>query len=282
MTMVNQCRDVIRAVVPRSTRNWLRSPSKSAEWLWDSARFLFGNTESLEISPNSYLVCHPRAHRVFHRDQIGDPEQIAEFRGFISHCSSSMLLYDIGAHFGIFSLTAAHFGGTAVAVDASPAAAHMIEIEAALNKCAGRVHIIRAAVNDMNGTMAMLSSGVFSDGYFTATKRRPGNELTRVRAVTIDEMVLQFGPPTHIKIDVEGHEAAVLRGASATLSQFAPVLFLELHNEMVASRGDDPKAPLNELAHHRYDTFMPNGDAVDTDAIFAKPIIRIVAKHRRG
>ena len=279
---MDQCRDVIRTVVPRSTRNWLRSPSKSVEWFWDSARFLFGNAESLEIAPDSFLLCHPRAHKVFRRDQVNDPDQVVEFRNFVSHCSSSMLVYDIGAHFGIFSLTAAYFGGKAIAVDASPAAAHMIEIEAALNKCADRVRILRAAVSDMNGTIEMLSSGVFSDGYFTAAKRRPRNELTRVRAVTIDEMVLQFGPPTHIKIDVEGHEAAVLRGASATLSQFAPVLFLELHNEMVVSRGDDPKAALSELAHHRYDTFTPNGDAVDTNAIFAKPIIRIVAKHREG
>jgi FkbM family methyltransferase len=271
---------LVRVAVPRPVRNWLRSPSKSAEWLWDSARFLFGITESLEISPNSSLVCHPSAYRIFRRDQLDDPEQSAEFRRFIFHCSNSMLLYDIGAHFGIFSLAAARFGGRAIAVDASPAAVHMVGIQARLNKCTERVQIVRAAVSDANNTIDMLNSGVFSDGYFKATRQKPKSELTQVQAVTIDQMVLQFGIPTHIKIDVEGHEAAVLRGGRVTLSQFSPLLFLELHNEMVVSTGDNPDVALNELAQLRYDTFTPDGDAIDTTAILARPIIRIVAKRR--
>jgi FkbM family methyltransferase len=261
-------------------RNWLRSPSKSAEWLWDSVRFSLGITESLEISPNSYLVCHPRAYKIFRRDQMNDPEQSMEFRGFISHCSSTMLLYDIGAHFGIFSLAAAQFGGRAIAIDASPPAARMMEIQASLNKCSDRVQILRAAVSDASSSIDMLNSGVFSDGYFKVTRQRPKTELTKVQGITIDEMAPKFGIPTHIKIDVEGHEAAVLRGARATLSQFSPILFLELHNEMVIAAGDSPGAALNELAELRYDAFTTDGDPVSTDAILVPPIIRIVAKRR--
>lgn len=265
-------------MVPRSARNWLRSPSKSLEWVWDSARFSLGITESLEISPNSFVVCHPRAYKIFHRDQLEDPEQSAEFRTFLSYCSDTMFLYDIGAHFGIFSLAAAGFGGRAIAVDASPAATHMIGIQASLNKCTDRLQVLRAAVSDENGAIQMLNSGVFSDGYFKATSQRPKSELTQVRALTIDQMAVQFGIPTHIKIDVEGHEAAVLRGARETLGRFWPILFLELHNEMVVSAGDDPRAALNELAELRYETFATDGDVISADAVLAMPIIRIVAK----
>ncbi len=98
----------------------------------------------------------------------------------------------------------------------------------------------------------------------------------------IDQMTSQFGPPTHIKIDVEGHEAAVLRGARATLCQFSPVLFLELHNEMVVSGGDNPNVALDELAQLHYDTFAPDGDTIDRGSILVKPIVRIVAKHKVG
>jgi len=267
-------------MVPRATRNWLRSPSKSAAWLWDSARFSLGITESLEISPNSYLVCHPRAYKIFRRDQVDDPEQSAEFRSFISYCSNKMLLYDIGAHFGIFSLAAAQFGGRSIAVDASPAAEHMMAIQLSLNKCSDRVQVVRAAVSDANSSIDMLNSGVFSDGYFKATRQRPKRELTQVQAITVDEMALKFGIPTHIKIDVEGHEAAVLRGARATLNQFSPLLFLELHNEMVISAGDNPCAALNELSELHYDAFTSEGNAIATSAILGRPIIRIVAKRR--
>jgi FkbM family methyltransferase len=242
--------------------------------------FSFGFTKTLRIEPDISIICHPRAFKVAYEAQIADPEQSAEFRSFLSYCSDSMLLYDIGAHFGIFSLAAAQFGGRAIAVDASPAAAQMMENQARLNKCSDRVQILRAAVSDANSAIAMLDSGVFSDGYFKATWRRPKSELTQVQAVTIDQMALQFGPPTHIKVDVEGHEAAVLRGARATVRRFSPILFLELHNEMVAVAGDNPCDTLNELAGLHYDTFTPDGDAIDADTILKRSIIRIVAKRR--
>lgn len=277
---VDCLKDAVRRVIPRATRNWLRSPSKSTQWLWDSARFFFGNTESLEISPNSFLVCHPRAYKIYRRDQIDDPEQSMEFRSFITYCSDAMLLFDIGAHFGVFSISAAKFGGRAVAVDPSPAAVQMIGIQAILNNCVDAVKVFHAAVSDKSGIVEMLSSGVFSDGYFKVTRHRPKRELTQVQAVTIDQMVLEFGAPTHLKIDVEGHEAAVLRGSRSTLQRFSPLLFLELHNEMVVSAGEDPYVTLNELTQLGYDTFALSGEAIDADAILARPIIRIVAKRR--
>ena len=36
-------------------------------------------------------------------------------------------------------------------------------------------------------------------------------------------------PPDAIKVDVEGHEAAVLRGAAATLAAHRPLLVVEVH-----------------------------------------------------
>ena len=63
------------------------------------------------------------------RDQITDPEQSLEFRNFARCCKSGMRLFDIGASYGVFSLTAAHFGGTAVAVDPSPVATRLIRVQ---------------------------------------------------------------------------------------------------------------------------------------------------------
>ena len=276
---LERLKNAVRRVVPRAARNWLRSPSKSIEWLWDAARFSLGNTDSLEILPGSYLVCHPRAYKIYRRDQVDDPEQCAEFRCFVSYCSGNMLLYDIGAHFGVFSIAAAQFGGRAIAVDPSPEAVEMIGIERALNNCADRVAVIQAAVSESNGAINMLSSGVFSNGYFKVASQRPKSELTPVLALTIDQMTLQFGPPTHIKVDVEGHEGAVLRGARTTLRQFSPILFLELHNEMVNFAGGNPCDVLDELTALDYNTFGPDGHGIDTRTILAKPIVRIVAKH---
>jgi len=188
-----------------------------------------------------------------------------------------MFLFDIGAHFGVFSLAATHFGGRAVAVDPSPTATRMIQIQAALNGCAASMQIVRAAVSDVSGVMNLLDAGVFGDGFFKVTKGRSNRELTQSRAVTIDQMVSQFGVPTHIKVDVEGHEAAVLRGARNTLRNYSPLLFLELHTEMILSEAGDPNSSLDELSDLGYATFALNGETIARSAILDQPIIRIIA-----
>lgn len=193
-----------------------------------------------------------------------------------------MLLFDIGAHFGVFSLAAAHFGGKAVALDPSPTATRMIAIEAALNHCTGNIQILQAAASDAIGTMGMLSSGVFSDGYFQVAKGRPTSELSQTQTVTVDQLTLQHGAPTHLKIDVEGHEAAVLRGARTTLSQYSPLLFLELHNEIVAREGGDPNSTLDELAKCGYTTFSLDGVPAERLPLLEKRIVRIFAVHNPG
>ncbi|MBZ5696711.1 MAG: FkbM family methyltransferase [Acidobacteriia bacterium] len=269
---------VVRAIVPRTARNWLRSPSKSAEWLWDSARFLLGSTEELQLAPDWSAVCHPYAYKVARQAQVADPDQAKEFRRFLSCCNNEMLLFDIGASFGIFSLAAAHYGGRAIAVDPSPTAARMIAIQAGLNGCTNSIQIVRAAVSEANGVMDLLSSGVFTHGYFKVAKGRLKRELTQTQAVTIDELVRHFGVPTHVKIDVEGHEAAVLRGARAALRQFSPLLFLELHTEMILSESGDPNSALDELSELGYSTFALSGEAIEKNAILELPIVRIVAR----
>jgi FkbM family methyltransferase len=272
-------KNVVRASVPRNVRNWLRSPSRSAAWLWDSAAFSLGQTRTLQLAPNITLVCHPHFYKVVESAQINDSEQAEEFRGFLSHCSDRMFLFDIGAHFGVFSLALAQLNGRAIAADPSPIATKMIETEIALNKCGDRVRVLQAAVSDVNGEMDLLSAGTFSEGYFRVEQGRMASDLTRTQAFTVDQMTLRYGAPTHMKIDVEGHEAAVLRGANDTVAKHAPLLFLELHNEMVRDSGGDPGETLNLVGLAGYRTFGVGGQPIGREEILSKPIIRIVAEH---
>jgi FkbM family methyltransferase len=226
------------------------------------------------------MVCHPQAYRVLFRDQVADPKQSAEFRNFHSHCAKDMFLFDIGAHFGVFSLAAAQAGGRAVAIDPSPEAMRMIAIQAVLNHCSGSIQTVRAAVSSESKTMGLLSSGVFSDGYFKVAINESNSELTAMPGITIDDLTRQFGTPTHVKIDIEGHEAAALRGGATTFRRFSPLLFLELHNEMVMSGGGDPTSSLDELARLGYDIFGLNGEPLERQTVLAPPIIRVVGRRR--
>ena len=273
-------KNIVRAGVPRAVRNSLRSPSRSLDWLWDRAAFRLGRARRLAVLPHWSIACHPEAFRVMNEAQVADPEQRREFLSFVSYCSPGTFLFDIGAHFGIFSLATAHFGGRAVAVDPSPAAVRMIELQAQLNGFHNAVQAMQAAVSDSCGVRHMLSSGVFSHGYFRFANR-PTRELTEVVTTTVDEMVKQFGVPTHIKVDVEGHELSVVRGAKATLRASCPTLFLELHNDMVRAEGRDPELVLDELAGMGYLMFDTESAPVTRTTILNSSIIRTVARHQQ-
>ncbi len=270
--------DLMRAVVPRPVRNSLRSPTKSLRWVWDSARFRMGSTRIVELVPNWPLVCHPRVYRLFVNSQMNDPDQHSELEGFASLCHPGMHLFDIGASYGVYSLTAAHFGGRAVAVDPSPIAIRHIKIQSSLNHFEDRIRIVQACVSDRDGRVEMLSAGIYSDGYFKVVSQRSERELTGTDAITVDDLSQKFGYPTHLKIDVEGYEAAVIHGAKKTLVEAAPLLFLEVHNDMIREEGGDPGALLEELNEIGYRFLSSAGAAIGTAEIVGKPIIRVIGR----
>ncbi len=270
-------KDFVRLAVPRSIRNWLRSPKRSLVRLSDTAKFSLGITRSLQVTPEISVILHPHAFKVARREQINDPEQRAEVLNFIRHCESGMVFFDIGAHYGIFSLVAAHLGARVIAVEPSTVAVRMIARQAGLNYQTARIRTVLAAASNSSGTLEMLGSGVFSDDYFKLVEGRAPRELMKIRAVTVDSLTAEFGAPTHIKIDVEGQEAAVLQGSRQTLTQHSPKLFIELHNELISLDGGNPYAALDELRDLGYGTFALDGSPLDRSLIVQQPLIRIVA-----
>jgi len=103
--------------------------------------------------------------------------------------------------------------------------------------------------------------------------------MTHAKAVTLDEVARTSGlRPTHIKLDVESAELAALQGSRQVLSQATPpVLFLELHNEMIRTRGGNPRDTVDYLRAHRYRLFGLDGHALSEPAILDHSLIRVYA-----
>jgi FkbM family methyltransferase len=234
------------------------------------------------------LTCHPAAYGFAYWAQDSDQEQASEFDGFIASCRPDMILFDIGAHFGLFSFAALHYGGAtarAVAVDPSATAVRMMRIQSNLNDTGDRLKIVQAAAGLQTDWREMVPVGVISGGYMVAAGAdHPASERTRTIATTVDKLAAEFGDaPTHIKIDAEGDEAEVLMGGAGVLSQpNSPLLFLELHNQMIRDRNADPEDTLLLLEKFQYETFDVNGDPISSEAMLSKPLIRIVAKRREA
>lgn len=275
---------IARLCLPRNLRNWLRSPAKSCRWATDEILYAIGATSIVEIRADWSLKCHPAAYRLAYYNQHDDAEQVAEFDAFISNAQGEMVLFDVGAYFGLFSLAAIHYGGArarAFAIEPSPTATRIIEIQARLNQVNDRLSIIQASANNQAGWHEMVSVGVIAGGYFVApTENHPARELTKVQSITLDGLAKsQSVMPTHIKIDVEGNEAAVIKGAQHVLSQpRPPLLFLELHNKMIKNQNGNPCETLDLLVSFGYQTLALDRTPLHRETILNQDLVRIIAE----
>jgi len=277
---------VSRKTLPRSVRNWLRSPLQSLQWARYELQAGMGWLSSVGLRDDWRFRSHPAAMPFAYHAQIDDPEQRREFDVFVSRCSPGMRLFDLGSHFGIFSLAALHYGGPtaeAIAVDPSPLAIRIVSFQAMANGVENRLHTQLAAAGMESGTTSMVAAGIESAGYFVPlTNDHPAAEQTRVPTVSVDELTAKFGRPTHLKIDVEGAEWSVLQGARATLEgSDAPVIFLELHNDILSGRGDDPAEVLELLQSWNYRVVEDDDHAIPREDMLASPVARLVAEPMR-
>jgi FkbM family methyltransferase len=274
---------ITRKTLPRGMRNWLRSPMQSLHWGWCEFQAGMGRLAWVDLREDWRFRSHPGAEPFAYHVQNDDPEQRREFDGFVARCTPGMRLFDLGAHFGLFSLAALHYGGSSaesVAVDPSPLAMRMVAFQAKVNKVADRLYTRLAAAGADVGTTSMVAAGIESAGYFVSpTVGHPLGEQTCVPTVSVDALASEFGRPTHLKIDVEGAEWSVLQGAAATLLRAdAPMIFLELHNEILRERGDDPCRILDHLQERGFRLLNDCDEPIQPDATLAPPVVRLVAE----
>jgi FkbM family methyltransferase len=132
---------------------------------------------------------------------------------------------DIGAYTGLFSIIAAKRGACTVALEPMPANRWRLGINIAANKVL--VEVLALAASDKVGTATLHHNPKVA--LTTGASLEPGNTLHResfeVPCTTIDRLALNN--IAAIKIDVERHEPAVLRGAMQTIRQERPVLLIE-------------------------------------------------------
>lgn len=129
------------------------------------------------------------------------------------------VVYDVGANVGFFSLCAAQLGGRVYAFEV--AAGNVARLERNVGASGLPIEVVEAAVWEEDGTVDFVSGENASEGHVL-----PG---FGVRAIALDSFARDNEPPTVLKIDVEGAELHVLRGAQEVLATSVRALTCELH-----------------------------------------------------
>jgi FkbM family methyltransferase len=168
-----------------------------------------------------------------------------------SYVEPGMVVFDVGANFGYYTLLLADLVGAAgkvYAVEPNPETAAYLRHSVTLNGVGNRTVIVEAAAGSVDAPSVQLcapqgepkNSYVVSEAQAAAV---PDGTSYVVPQVTIDGIVATAGRVDFIKVDAEGAEGEIVTGMEDTLRRFKPILVLEFN----ALRGKDPAGLLEKL-----------------------------------
>ncbi len=171
------------------------------------------------------------------------------------------VVIDVGANIGAQALPVATRlggGGRVVAVEPTDTAMTRLRQNCALNPAlATRMTLVHRALVAPGERAA---SSYFSSWPLSAAA--PGShpvhqgapEVSSGIGSTLDDLIAELGLARVdvIKLDVDGNEIPVLRGASATLRRHHPIVVFELCPYLLEERGEAPTALTRFFSEHGY------------------------------
>ncbi len=142
------------------------------------------------------------------------------------------MFIDVGANIGHYCLVAAKeigLGGRVYAFEPQPDCCEVLGHTISLNNWEDRliVHQIALGSESTEMSLYLAGSGSTLDDNFNDNQ---SNKAIIVNVDTLDSQIAFHGcsQVDFIKIDVEGYELQVLKGAEKTIQEFTPVIFIEI------------------------------------------------------
>ena len=176
------------------------------------------------------------------------------------------VIVDVGANVGVYSVFFAERSGAQGAVFAfEPDPQNFARLKRTTAKMA-TITAIEAAVGDQNGSIELFQSKGLNFDHRTYANP-DDDESVSVAITRLDDVeALQARPIRLVKIDVQGFEMSVLRGASATLARNPQVkVLLEYYPWGLSASGS---SPADFIAMLRTEGFVVTAFDSDPDLLF--------------
>lgn len=151
---------------------------------------------------------------------------------YLKSVKPGMLVLDVGGGFGFYALLAARAGANVIAFEPDPENARSFAEHVTINGLDERIHIVHQAVYSHTGQVTMAASEAVS-AHRNSSVRADGAGTAagfEVACTTLDDYLGSDVEPGLVKMDVEGAESHVLRGADRTIRAFRPILLCEIHD----------------------------------------------------
>jgi len=236
-------------------RNPVRAVSARLIWKWRWAvtnrpcTVKLAGTFNLS-APNSASACFMRSYG------YSEPETARFVMRFLK---PGMTFLDIGAHIGEYSLLAGRSVGPTGRVDAfepQPAIFEFLSLNVTNSKLSN-ISLHNQAIADRTGVVQM---SLHSDPAKSSIGALPSPaDIITVPAITLDELLHTAGvSPNLIKVDAEGAERLILKGAESLLAlpkTTAPAWIMEYDPDNCARFGYHPDELLRVFKMFEYATF---------------------------
>ena len=170
---------------------------------------------------------------------------------------------DVGANVGFWTLPAALCGADVIAFEPNPYAVARLQRNVDLNPGL-QVDVRPTAVGSEIGELELFafdleagsSTATFNRSALPTISKEFGAATDAMEQVTVSVTTLdaaEFAKVDVLKVDVEGHEEAVLKGAHKTLSELSPrLVVIELLGTTFGHEGNSPErvaALLNDCGY---------------------------------
>jgi len=164
-------------------------------------------------------------------------------------CSKDKTAIDVGAHWGLYSFYLMKYSKQCWAFEPIPKLSNLLQrtfgnslvVESVALSNTSSVTQLRIPTNEF--TLATIEQSNLLDDYDEV------NEVNIKTRKLDDYEIPNIG---FIKIDVEGHELAVLQGAKKTLDKFKPILLIEAEERHKPDTIKSIKTFLNEFGYKGY------------------------------
>jgi FkbM family methyltransferase len=189
------------------------------------------------------------------------------------------IVFDVGANFGYYALTLAHAAGARVfAFEPSPRTFTRLRTHIAINGLESSITAVAAGLSDTQRSGFLDSVAGNSGADFLSDH---GDEI---ELDTLDHYceVHNISRMDFIKIDVEGHEAHVLRGAQRMLEACRPAVMIEFNVAALRRSNSSPEELEALLRSSGYELFRPVRKKLVPlhEAPGAYQVINVFALHR--
>jgi FkbM family methyltransferase len=175
----------------------------------------------------------------------------------ISILSPGSVFVDIGANIGVFCIQVAQASPQTTGVVVEPVRRTFESLEAniARNGLSARLEATQAAVGSDQGRVLVTSGLNAANHVIPRARATPSAGEELVERVTLDSLVAAKGLTRLdlVKLDVEGFELDVLRGANRTIEKLRPTFMMEVERRWANRYGYDPSEIFSFLLSREYE-----------------------------